>query len=136
MSSQESDTQFLTNAVNQMDQEEQEDDEFLAGALNDMDQEEEEEDEFLRNVPYVPPPSPPPAAAAAVPHLNDDDPLLLIPAGDPDEISSPEYDAPPSPKQVGEKPRSNFDYLNTMMTLITVWHTTRQERLLWMKTCQ
>ena len=49
MLSQESDTQFLTIVVNQMDREEQEEDEFLAGALNEIDQEEEEE-EFLRNV--------------------------------------------------------------------------------------
>ena len=52
---------------------------------------------------------PPPPA---VPHLDPDDPLLLIPAADSDEMASPDYDTPPSPQQVGEKPRSNYDYLS------------------------
>ena len=73
--------------------------------MNQLYREEEEEDHFLAAVPYVPPP-------AAVPHINPDDPLLLIPAADPDEMPSPDYDAPPSPQQVGEKPRSNFDFLS------------------------
>ena len=87
MSSQESesDTQFFIDAVNAMDCE-------------------EEEDCFLTGVPYDSPPPPhavPPPVA--VPHLQPDDPLLLIPAEDPDEMSSPDYDAPPTPQQVGEK---------------------------------
>ena len=84
MSSQDSDTEFLVDAVNQMDHEEEEEDHFLAGAINAMDQEEEDnddddDDEFLASVPYVPPP-------AAVPHIDPNDPLLLIPAEDPDEM--------------------------------------------------
>ena len=117
MSSQESDTQFFVDAVNAMDrEEEEEEDRFLASALNTIDQE-EEEDQFLAAVPYNSPPSPfvppPPYVPPppAVPHLDLDDPLLLIPAADPDEMASPDYDAPPSPQQVGEKPRSNYDYL-------------------------
>ena len=93
MSSEESDTEFFVNAVNQ------------------MDQEEEEEDCFLAAVPYDSPPSPYVPPPPAVPHLDLDDPLLLIPAANPDEMASLDYDAPPSPQQVGEKPCSNFDYL-------------------------
>ena len=113
MSSQESesDSQFFVNVVNEMDREEEEEDCFLIDTINAMDHE-EEEDQFLAAVPYDSPPStfvPPPPA---VPHLDPDDPLLLIPAADPDGMASPNYDVPPSPQQVGEKPRSNYDYLS------------------------
>ena len=94
MSSQESDTEFFINAVNK------------------MDREEEEEDRFLAAIPYDSPPSPYVPPPPAIPHLDPNDPLLLIPAQDPDQMPSPDYDAPPSPQQVGEKPRSNYDYLS------------------------
>ena len=100
MSSQESesDSQFFVNAVNEMDREEEEEDHFLTGAIDAIDRE-EEEDKFLAAVPYDSPPYVPPPPA--VPHLDPDDPLLLIPAGNPDQMASPDYDAPPSPQQVG-----------------------------------
>ena len=56
MSSQDSDTEFLISAVNQ------------------MDHEEEEEDHFLAAVPYNSPPSPYVPPPPAVPHLKPDDP--------------------------------------------------------------
>ena len=71
MSSQESDTQFFVDVVNEMDCEEEEEDHFLAGAVNQLDrEEEEEEDQFLAAVPYDSPPSPYVPPPPAVPYLD------------------------------------------------------------------
>ena len=114
MSSQNSDSdiEFLTAAVDAMDQEEEED-RFLLDAINAMDHEEKEEDHFH---------SAGAGAGAAVPHLQDDDQLLLIPAvADPDEMASPDYDAPPTPQQVGENPDQILTFSAIEMTLTTAW---------------
>ena len=98
-----SDEDFWTNAVDS-----EEENEYLRQAADDYQrrrEESEEEDEILRNVPYVPP-------APQVPHLDHDDQLLMIPGKDVDELPDPDYVAPPSPQQPGEKPRSNYDYID------------------------